>query len=227
MRGIIQIEPILMQSFVFFILISMFMSAVSFAQDSSGKAEKSFQAQTPWQAEQINQHILVSSSTQDGIYQINAKMYVHATPDEFFALLEDTAINCQWIANCNAVEILNKTIANIRYVHTVFDSPWPVADREMYTRSIHEFSADHQHLSIIIDDIADSYPAHPRRVMIRDVRAQWSMTHYHNDWYELSYLASADPGGVIPQWLSKQLLKDSTAITFTRLRERLHADKIF
>lgn len=215
MRNIIQIEPILMQSFVFFILISVFVCGSSVAEE------------TPWQAEKINQHILVSSSTQDGIYQINAKMYVHATPDEFFTLLETTDNNCQWIANCNTVEILNNTIDNTRYVHTVFDSPWPVADREMYTRSIHEFSADHQHLSIIIDDIADSYPAHPRRVMIRDVRAQWSMSHYHNDWYELSYLASADPGGVIPQWLSKQLLKDSTAITFTRLRERLHADKIF
>lgn len=219
MRGIIPIEPILMQSFVFFILISVFVSGLTLAEDTP-LAKK-----TQWQIHQVNQHILVSSSTQDGIYQINAKMYVHATPDEFFALLETTDTNCHWIANCKSVDILNAEIPNTRFVHTIFNSPWPVVDREMYTRSLHEFSADHQHLSIIIDDIADNYPAHPRRVMIRNVQAQWSMTHSHDGWYELNYLASADPGGMIPQWLSKQLLKDSTSTTFTRLRELLHANK--
>lgn len=219
MHSIIQIEPNLMQSFVFFILISVFMSGLTLAQDTPSAKEKQ------WQVYQVNQHILVSSSTQYGIYQINAKMNVHATPDEFFALLETTATNCHWIANCKSVDILNAEIPNTRFVHTIFDSPWPVVDREMYTRSLHEFSADHQHFSITIDDIADNYPAHPRRVMIRNVQAQWSMTHSHDGWYELNYLASADPGGMIPQWLSKQLLKDSTSTTFTRLRELLHADK--
>lgn len=220
MRDIIQIEPISMQSFVFFILLSCLLGLWGDLFISKCHADES-----QWQAEKINQHILVSSSTLAGIYQINAKMYVQATPDEFFAVLEAAVNNCQWIANCKSVDMLNNSLQDTRFVHTVFDSSWPVVDREMYTRSVHQFSEDHQHLSIIIEDIADSYPAHPQRVMIRNVHAQWSMTHFHQGWYELSYLASADPGGNIPQWLSKQLLKDSTSTTFKRLREKLHADK--
>ena len=207
MRHIIQIEPILMQSFVFFIFLTVTLQV---------------QGQT-WSEDSTNQHILISTSTVAGKYQINAKMIVNATPLAFFNLLENTPIDCSWIANCKSVTVLDQSLPDYRFVHTVFNSPWPVADREMYTRSHHVFSADMQHLSIMIEDISAQYPTHPKNVMMKAVQAQWSMTHSHDDWYELNYLASADPGGNIPQWLSQRLLKDSTFTTLKQLRAILHA----
>ena len=224
MRGIIQIELNLMQSFVFFIFINLTWLLVTALLSPVALAQMT---DKDWEQQQISQHILVSSSTLNHVYKVNAKMYVHATPDEFFKILENAHQDCSWIANCKRVEILNNTLSNYRFVHTIFNSPWPVADREMYTRSFHQFDSSHQHLTIFIEDISNDYPAHPQRVMMNNVTAQWSMSHSHDGWYELNYLASAQPGGLIPNWLSKTLLKQATADTFAQLRERLHADKTF
>lgn len=224
MRNIIQIELNLMQSFVFLIFFNMTWLFINMLFSPFSHAQSAVQN---WETQQVSQHILVSSTTMNDVYKVNAKMYVYATPDEFFTLLENAYLDCSWIANCKQVEILNNTLSDYRFVHTVFNSPWPVADREMYTRSYHQFDSSHQHLSILIEDISNDYPHHPQRVMMNNVNAQWSMTHSHDGWYELNYLASAEPGGLIPSWLSKTLLKEATADTFARLRERLHADKTF
>ena len=224
MHNIIQIEINLMQSFVFFIFITLPWLLISSLYSPVILAQISVQ---DWEQKQVSQHILVSSSTVNNVYKVNAKMYVHATPDEFFTLLENTQKDCSWIANCKRVEVLNQSLSQYRFVHTVFNSPWPVADREMYTRSFHQFDQSHRHLSILIEDISSDYPTHPKRVMMNNVTAQWSMSYSHDGWYELNYLASAEPGGLIPTWLSKTLLKNATAETFAQLRERLHADKTF
>jgi len=138
MRNIIQIEINLMQSFVFFIFITLPWLLISSLYSPVILAQISVQ---DWEQKQVSQHILVSSSTVNNVYKVNAKMYVHATPDEFFALLEHTQKDCSWIANCKRVEVLNQSLSQYRFVHTVFNSPWPVADREMYTRSFHQFMA--------------------------------------------------------------------------------------
>lgn len=176
-----------------------------------------------WQTTVDTQEILVTVKRSDNLIKINAKVYVQASPDAFLALLDSANRDCSWLATCEAVTIYPSQSPSVRIVHTLLSSPWPLLDREMFTRSTHQFSANRDHLSILVEDISENFPIHPNRVMLRNVSAQWSMAHSHDDWYELNYLASAHPGGVIPDWLAEKAMQGATEQTLLAIKERLHA----
>ncbi len=162
-----------------------------------------------------------NNSASDSLININAKVLVKAAPDDFFALLENATQDCTWLAHCQSVAILDDSLPNHRFVHTVLSSPWPLQDREMYTHSIHQFNPDRTHLSIWIEDNSQPYPRHPKRELVRVKQAQWSMVHHHDAWYELNYFASIEPGGHLPVWLNKRVLSDATQNTMRAIRNRL------
>jgi hypothetical protein len=181
-----------------------------------------------WESAYQNDTVLLSvqvmpskNAVSGNLLNINAKVLVNAMPDDFFALLENAPADCSWLAHCKSVSILNQSIANQRYVHTVLSSPWPLQDREMYTLSTHQFNPERTHLSIWIEDNSAPYPRHPKRVLIGVQQAQWSMTHHHDQWYELNYFASVDPGGRLPLWLNQHVLTEATRTTMLGIRARL------
>lgn len=174
-----------------------------------------------WRSTETNKILISVKQVSEQHFAINAKMYIKANPQAFFALLEAADQDCSWLASCKKITILDKSLPQFRYVHTVFSSPWPAKDREMYTRSEHIFHPETQDLSIFITDISDQYPNTPGVLKLKGVSAQWSMTHQFGPWYELNYLAEATVGGWIPTWLSENLLISSTEKTFKRIRKRL------
>ena len=176
-----------------------------------------------WETTVETQSILMSAAHSEDVIKINAKIYVRSSPEAFLALLDSANRDCSWLANCEAVTIYPSQSPNVRIVHTVLTSPWPLQDREMFTRSTHQFSPSGDHLSIIIEDISQHFPVHPKRVMLRNITAQWSMAHSHDDWYELNYLGSGHPGGIIPDWLAQKAMQDATEKTMLAIKERLHA----
>jgi hypothetical protein len=175
-----------------------------------------------WNSTEKNKILISVKKVSEEHFSVNAKMYVKADTKAFFTLLESAGKDCSWLASCKKITILDKSLPQFRYVHTVFSSPWPAKDREMYTRSEHVFHPETQDLSILISDISDQYPDTPGVLKLKGVSAQWSMTHQFGPWYELNYLAEATVGGWIPSWLSKNLLISSTEKTFKGIRERLH-----
>lgn len=178
-------------------------------------------AESGWTSTQADRILISVIKVSEQHFSINAKMYVKADTRAFFALLESADKDCSWLASCKKVTILDKSLPQFRYVHTVFSSPWPAQDREMYTRSEHVFHPETQDLSILISDISDQYPDTPGVLKLQGVSAQWSMTHQFGPWYELNYLAEATVGGWIPNWLSENLLISSTEKTFKGIRKRL------
>ena len=196
------------KSFNWFVFIGFFIFAPTQADD--------------WQTSIDTESLLVTVSRADDMIKINAKVFIRSSPDAFLALLDSANHDCSWLAHCTAVKIYPSQSPTVRIVHTILSSPWPLQDREMFTRSTHQFSPSGDHLSILVEDISQHFPIHPNRVMLRNVTAQWSMAHSHDDWYELNYLGSAHPGGVIPDWLAEKAMQDATEETMLAIKERLN-----
>ena len=204
------------------ILLIMFIPVCSANAGLSSTTQKAEPLTKPkWTSTEADRILISVKKVSKQHFSINAKMYVKGDTKAFFSLLESADKDCSWLASCKKVTILDKSLPQFRYVHTVFSSPWPAQDREMYTRSEHVFDPDTQDLSILISDISEQYPDTPGVLKLQGVSAQWSMTHQFGPWYELNYLAEATIGGWIPSWLSENLLISSTEKTFKGIRKRL------
>src|SRR6056300_1234496 len=75
-----------------------------------------------WTSTQADKILISVKKVSKQHFSINAKMYVKADTKAFFALLESADKDCSWLASCKKVTILDKSLPQFRYVHTVFSS---------------------------------------------------------------------------------------------------------
>lgn len=58
-------------------------------------------------------------------------------------------------------------------------------------------------------------------IRITRVKATWTLQKLTNGTTHIEYIAFADPGGALPDWLANDLAKDSARNTFEGLRQQL------
>lgn len=139
----------------------------------------------------------------------------------FILLLRDTDQAPQWIANANTVTVLARPDATTDLVHSVFDAPWPIQDRDLVTRSRYHQDPTSLILTLDVEDASEYLATLPATVRMRSVKGRWQLTPLNEGWVAILYQGQADPGGNIPQWLSQKLVVSSTFETFVNLSKIL------
>lgn len=185
----------------------------------------SAQAQTldleaKWTLASKNQNVAVyQRHTQDNHLEVRGVTQIHAVPDDFLQLLDDTQNASKWIANCQNVTVLNALDSNTRIVHTKFNAPWPIEDRDMVTKSVSYYTNDILHIDIT--DMGDQYPLTQGYVRIQHISGQWVLKPVTQGLLSIEYIGRADPGGKIPTWLANRTLISSMGETFENIHKQL------
>lgn len=180
-----------------------------------------FAAQENWRTWKHSQQYQVQYyQTAQGHYAIKAKLFVaKATKAQFISLLHDTEHAPDWLEGVKRVKLLDSPSANRTLVFTHLNSPWPVADRELYTESCYE-ALDEQNSRLLIRSVDPDRDVGKRRVRIKELEALWVLTP-RTDGLVLEYQVEADPGGAIPTWLSNKVSLKSVYKTLMNLRRVL------
>ncbi len=156
----------------------------------------------------------------NGIFEVQAAMTVKAvTADDFMALLSDTAKAPQWVENVTDVEVIARPSANQAIVHTQFDPPWPVSDRDMVSHSCYQKISEQQ-TELIIAGRPDHIAQQDGVIRIRQIRASWLLSQNNND-LDIKHTIFADPGGALPHWISNKVGLKSALKTMQALHKQL------
>jgi len=175
----------------------------------------------PWKLWRDQDGIEVySRSSSNGYDEVHATTRVKTTLSAFIALLHDTAHVPDWMESVRSVTVIQDTGPRSNIVHTRFQAPWPVANRDMVTSS--EYSQpDPCSLVLNISDRHGDVPELAGHIRMVDVRSQWRLTAQADGHVEIDYQAHADTSGHLPQWMANRAALQMVFRTFQGLRREL------
>lgn len=174
-----------------------------------------------WKFENDDDGITIySREHSDGLVEIRARMFAPTSYGAFLSLLEDTNNVPNWIDNVSHSRVLKQISPNENIVYTQFSAPWPAKDRDMVTYS--KYSVDEIGFTLSIKDAPQaSLVEQDGYIRITSVKACWTLQKLNNGQALIEYIAFADPGGALPNWLANKLARESTRNTFEGLRDQL------
>ncbi|SFC44669.1 START domain-containing protein [Pseudoalteromonas denitrificans DSM 6059] len=159
-----------------------------------------------------------------GLVEIKAKMELKSNINDFRALLEDTKNAYKWLDNVVSVKVLKRLSETENLVYSEFEAPWPVNNRDMFIHSKYQYNADG---SLVIKmktaepNLIKGFKKNKENVLITEVIAHWQLTPLTPQRLEIIYIAYANPGGVLPNWLINQVALSGAYNTFEKLRLQL------
>ncbi|MGO2074014.1 MAG: START domain-containing protein [Pseudoalteromonas sp.] len=177
--------------------------------------------EAPWQHWKSQDGVTVNYKKHaNGIFEVQADMTVKAVmASDFMALLSDTSSAPQWLENVTQVDVIARPSRNEALVHTQFDPPWPVSNRDMVSHSCYKAISAKQ-TELIIQGRPDYIPRLEGFIRFEQLRASWLLTQI-NEQLSIEYTAFADPGGSLPYWISNKVGLKSALKTMQALRVQL------
>ncbi len=156
---------------------------------------------------------------QGGLVEIRSQMFAETSYAAFLVLLEDSNNVPNWVDNVSESRVLKQISPTENLVYTKFAAPWPAKDRDMVTYSRYQLIDGAFQLEI--NDASQQYPEQPGFIRIKAVEATWTLQKLTNGLTHIDYTAYADPGGVLPDWLTNKLSVSGALNTFSALKTQL------
>jgi len=145
----------------------------------------------------------------NSIKAYKATAYIQAPAERVFALIEDVNHTEWWDRSLSEIRVLAYDKNKSAQYYLVFDSPWPVADRDLFVD-----------VKVTIDKVSGIYtvaaaphagakPEREGRVRIRNYRQVWTVTPAGENSARVLLEGYVDPAGDIPAWFSNLLATQS------------------
>lgn len=156
--------------------------------------------------------------------EIKAQFVFKGRMSAFFQVLRDTEQAGKWLDSAHSVKIIASPSLFEDKVHTIFDTPWPLQQRDMVTCSTWKQYIDYSiEMNVIACD--DKWPLPKNTVRMKQINARWLLQPLANNQVEVLYTGVADAGGDLPRWLSDPVAIASSLRSFKALQQLLaHPD---
>ena len=177
-----------------------------------------------WQriAQQGNFVISMQERTDSDLPLVKAEGVIPEHLYAILAVLSDVKRHRQWLTRMKRSELLDRPDEFNLLMYLVFDTPWPASDRDVVARIRAKLSADGKNVQLEMRK-ADATRRPPRRGLVRVERFRATATLRYLDqqatW--VRYEIDIDPGGWLPAWLVRWMLKRIPLKTLKRLRSQL------
>ena len=177
-----------------------------------------------WQLEKQQGDIAVFSvMSESGYKDVLAKTTLESDLSALLRLLDDVEFAPNWIANTIQVKILEAASPDERLVHTFFNAPWPIRNRDMVTYS--KTVKDANSIQINIVNKGNEHPTNPDYVRMQDMVGVWKVSDAGDKKITISYQGGGNPAGMLPHWMANKALVDATFDTFVKLSEVILLEK--
>ncbi|GAA6133231.1 START domain-containing protein [Oceaniserpentilla sp. 4NH20-0058] len=140
------------------------------------------------------------------------------------ALLMDEAEVTKWMHNIAKFEI-KENISDVEsIVYTITETPWPVANRDSYVRSV--LSVDAQGVVTLTIKAEPTFgPIDDKYVRISSLGGSWKFTPKVDGLVEVIYQMHANPGGSLPNWLVNSIVVETPLETLSNLHVQVKQEK--
>ena len=183
-----------------------------------------------WPVTVKNGIALYQQAMPSGQVRIKAEFEATASVSNFMKVMQDTTQAPNWLDRAKIVTVLSHPSELEYIVYTEFFAPWPFKNRYMVTYSRYQFTpSGEMHLQI-----TDRHPSLTEFVQVKgaenlvrlkEMSALWQVTPLEGGKINVAYQASADPDGLLPDWLTNKLVLKSALTTLSQLKKTLENSK--
>jgi hypothetical protein len=146
---------------------------------------------------------------------------INAPAEKIFGLMEDINNKDWWDKNISQIKVLlYEKDKRVQY-YLVYDSPWPVTDRDLcvdVTYTIDPVTSERKINAVALNDVI---PERKNMVRIIDYRQTWAIIPAGKETTHVVLEGFVDPAGIIPNWISNKLIIESPINAISLLRERM------
>lgn len=175
-----------------------------------------------WQLRRDKRGIQVyTGKVADSKYRaVFSTMQLQADPQSIAALLLDLP-NCRkWASMCKEARIEKSIDDNQNIVYGLNDLPFPVRDRDSYSKVTWSFNNDTGVIAMDSESLAESaYPSRKGVIRIDTAHAAWRIVPSENGMSIVENYVHVDPNGKVPTWLTNMLLVDGPYKALRKMRK--------
>jgi hypothetical protein len=146
---------------------------------------------------------------------------IRAPAEKVFTLIEDVNHTDWWDPSLIEIKVLAYEKNKGAKYYLVYDSPWPVTNRDLYVD-----------VTVTIDRVKSVYtitavtskavmPENEGLVRIRDYRQTWTVSSAGEKLSNVILEGYLDPAGNIPDWISNMLVNQSPLNAILGIKERM------
>jgi|GEM_PF-586744 len=178
----------------------------------------------PWRSyrkfEQFEMSYRDIKSDGQTMLEIKARFVFKGRLSAFFQVLRDTEHAGKWLDSAHSVRIIESPSPFEDWVHTTFNTPWPLQPRDMVTCSTWQQHIDYS-IEMFVIACNDKWPEPPDTVRIKQVNARWILRSLPDHQVQVLYTGTADAGGGLPRWLGDPVALTSSLRSFRALQQQL------
>ncbi len=216
---------------VLLVLLSMQLGAFTDPPANNTAATTLLEAQKPgldkaaaWRSYRKYQQFEMSyrDTKSDGqvVLEIKAQFVFKGLMSAFFQVLRDTEQADKWLDSAHSVRIIASPNPFEDWVYTIFNTPWPLQQRDMVTCSRWQQHNDYS-IEMAVITCNDKWPVPSDTVRIKQLNARWLLRSLPDHQVEVIYTGAADAGGGLPRWLSDPVAITSSLRSFRALQQQL------
>ena len=146
---------------------------------------------------------------------------INSPAEKIFALMEDINNIDWWDKNLTQIKVLLYEKDKRAQYYLVYDSPWPVTDRDLcvdVTITIDAVSGERKINAVALNGVI---PERKDMVRIKDYLQTWTIIPSGIEMTHVVLEGFVNPAGIIPIWISNKLIIESPIKAICGLKEQI------
>ncbi len=181
----------------------------------------------PWElaAQDEDKDIQIFTRTVEGsvLKEFKGVTRIKAPVSAFVALLKDSEAATEWMHNIAEYKVMETTEGG-KIVYTVNNTPWPVTNRDNYSRSVTTADADGT-VKTMITGVPDYQAVNEDYIRMPALNGSWTFSPKEEGMTEVTYQMHADPGGSLPTFLINAIVVKTPKNTLANLHDIVLEEK--
>ena len=174
---------------------------------------------------EANNTKVYTRKTSDSDYeQIRIVTKVQAPISEIVNALEDVNYHQEWVYETKETKLLEKRgVGDFEY-YALMNMPFPVKDRDIIIGVKRSQDPNTKVVDIKSVALLNKMEEKPKRVRIKTFLSTYTISPLDNQWVEVDYFMSADPGGKLPAWIVNMFTVKGPVATMESMVELIDSD---
>ena len=145
-----------------------------------------------------------------------------ASPEQIVAVIDDVKHHTEWMHNCVESVMLKRSEDGRTVIYNRTTAPWPVWDRDVILETKLDRATDGKSLTLNFHNIKSDLRKVPEKVVrMPRLVGFYKLVDLGNNKTRVTYQVEAHPGGSLPRWVAKRVVRDLPYETLSRLRDRV------
>lgn len=155
------------------------------------------------------------------IKAIKVECQFNATLSQLVSVLMDVKNSEEWLYHTSSNYIVKQVSPSELYYYSLVEMPWPVSNRDFVAHLKVSQDAVTKVVTIDAPCVADMVPVKSKVVRIANSKGKWILSPFGKGQVKVVYTLHADPGGIIPAWLTNLFVTQGPSQSFKKLKVHL------